>query len=319
MEHELPAYPIIDGHVDVIYRLMDGEKNISFHELSEGPVTLDKLEAGKIRVFAAALYCPDTQNGPDWSLDYLKRLLAFTETGLKPLKHIETAQDLEACYTHGRETGFLLLLENADALVDGSLDELHKKAVKVIGLTHVGRNRIGDGNGVSYPERLSTEGRRLVSKLDTDGFAIDIAHLSRPCFRDVLDLFRGPLISSHTGFRFFCDRARNLDKDQLRAIFERQGMVGIAADPAMLSTYGTASIEDVFKHIDWVVQKHGPRYVGLGSDFCGFAGINEGLEDISKLHDLTRHFHDHGYPPEAITDILGGNWYRFYSSLLQTR
>jgi membrane dipeptidase len=316
MERETSVYPIIDGHVDVVYQMMSEERDIPFREINDGPVTPDKLEAGDVRVLTIALYCPDSQNGPGAAEAYLKRLLNLAESHLAPLTHIKTAHDLSSSYQNRENRGYVLLLENADALIDFSLDRLLDAGLKVVGLTHVGRNRIGDGNCVSYPGRLTGEGIELVKALDESGFALDVAHLSPPCFRHVLDLFHGPLITSHTGFRFFCDKARNLDEDQLRHIFERGGMVGIAADPEMLSTSNTAGIEDTFKHIDWVVQKFGPRHVGLGSDFCGFGRINRGLEDISHLQDLTASFHDHGYPEDAIEQIMGRNWYEFYSALL---
>jgi membrane dipeptidase len=317
MEPSFQTPAVVDGHVDILYRMMNGDKELHFHELSEGPVTPDKLKAGKIRVFIAALYCPDDRNGPNSALTYLERLLALSETHLTRLQHIRTLKELDDSYRFGADTGFLLLLENADALIECRLERLNECGLRVVGLTHIGRNRIGDGNGVANPEHLTNEGKKLLKKLDAGGFAIDVAHLSDPCFWDVMSRFHGPKISSHTGFRFFCNKPRNLEEDQLKALFEAGGMVGIAADPEMLSMDNTASINDVFKHIDWVVQKYGPRHVGLGSDYCGFGRINRGLEDISKLLDLTKHFDARGYPAEAVSQILGGNWHQFYSSLLR--
>ena len=78
-----------------------------------------------------------------------------------------------------------------------------------------------------------------------------------------------------------------------------------------------AGVEEIYKHIDWVSQKYGPGYVALGSDFCGFDMANEDVADISQYSVLTRVLREHGYPSDAIADIMGGNWYRFYSSLLK--
>ncbi len=84
----------------------------------------------------------------------------------------------------------------------------------------------------------------------------------------------------------------------------------------MLTGSNTAYIEDVFRHIDWVVQKYGPEMVALGSDFCGFVGLNKGLQDISKLGKLEGIMRRSGYPEDSIRRIMGENWYHFYRALL---
>ena len=143
------------------------------------------------------------------------------------------------------------------------------------------------------------------------------AHLAEPGFRDLTRLCEGPLISSHTGVRALADIPRNLDRSQVAAILERKGVIGIAADPAMLTPSGEASIQDIFRHIDWIAQSFGADGIGIGTDFCGFRTVNTGFEDITKLADLARVMREHGYPEPGIRKIMGGNWRVFYESLLR--
>jgi membrane dipeptidase len=318
MQKGHPSHRVIDGHIDIIYEMMRHHLHVPFHQLSDAPVTSKKLAAANVRVLVTALYCPDSQNGPQTAAACLQELFQYADSYLSGLNHIKTSKELEACFTADDLSmpGTVLLLENADALLDLDLSVLKSRALKVVGLTHAGKNRIGDGNGVSSPGGLTKEGKQLLTRLEREGFAIDVAHLSDPCFSDVLDGFTGPLISSHTGFRFFCRKPRNLDEHQLRALMERKGIVGIAVNPEMLSDNDQASVQDVFRHIDWVVQSYGPDHVALGSDFCGFDVTCEGMEDISKFADLTRILDEHGYPESAIRSIMGENWYRFYNSHL---
>jgi len=319
MQQEYLTCPVIDGHVDIVYEMMRHHENIPFHRLSESPVTPDKLAAGNVRIVVTALYCSDSRNGPETAAACLQELFRYADSYLMPqLDHIKSVQELESCFAAGSGSppGTLLLLENADALMELDLTVLKSKALKVVGLTHAGRNRIGDGNSVPSPTGLTREGKHLAKRLEREGFALDVAHLSDPCFWDLVDSFHGPLISSHTGFRFFCPKPRNLDKDQLKTLIERNGLVGVSVNPEMLSEDNQASLQDVFKHIDWVVQSYGPDYVALGSDFCGFDVICEGLEDISKFPDLAEKLVKSGYPADAVSKIMGGNWYRLYASLL---
>src|SRR5713226_8515403 len=66
------------------------------------------------------------------------------------------------------------------------------------------------------------------------------------------------------------------------------------------------SWEKIIEHIDHVVKLVGPDHVGLGSDFDG-ADMPEGLEDCSKLPNITEALLRKGYSDADIRKILGGN------------
>ena len=311
-----PGFPIIDGHVDLIYEMMRHHHGTGFRDLAAGPVTLEKMVRGNVRVIVTALYSPDSMNGEKKARAHLEGLLDYADSHLQGIKQVTSEKDLFSCYDSDLQPGTLFLVENADALLEMDLDRLLMRKIKVIGLTHAGRNRIGDGNSVHNPRGLTGEGKNLVRRLVDKGFILDVAHLSDPSFRDVLKLFDGPLISSHTGFRFFVPKPRNLGEEEIKRIAERKGIIGVSVNPEMLSMDNIVGIHDVFRHIDWIVQRYGPDIVAIGSDYCGFDCVNQGMKDISCLKDLEDIMAVQGYPEEAIKKILGWNWYLFYSSLL---
>ena len=309
--------PCMDGHVDLLYDLMRRHPGTPFPDCEDGHVTLDKLQQGQVAAFVTALYCPDAHNGSGTANAYLEGLFRYARTHLSGLQQIRSRQDLENCYTGDASQGTFFLLENADALVDFSVETLLKNGVKAVGLTHAGSNRLGDGNAVVTPRGLKSAGKKLLKELGRQGLALDVAHLSEPCFYDAVDLFEGPLLSSHTGFRFFCDSPRNLTAQQINILLERDGVIGITVNPEMLSSDARAGIEDVTRQVDWFVQQHGVTHLGIGTDFGGFDVTNPGLEDISKLPDLAKELLGLGYTPDAVRDIMGANWVRFYSRLFK--
>jgi membrane dipeptidase len=311
-------YAAIDSHVDLLYDLVRRHPEIPLQEVSDAWVSLPKLAEGEVRVIVSAVYCMDAFNGPITAADNLRYLLDYAGRNLRKPETIRTAEDLEACYHGSGDPGALLLLENADALVEFPPEVLRSRGFRVVGLTHVGRNRVGDGNSVPDPEGLTPAGRNLVRELDRLGFAIDTAHLSDPVFREVDDLFSGPLISTHTGLRALCNTPRNLSDEQVSIILSRGGIVGIAAYPGMLSVDGRADISHVFRQIDRLVQKFGPHGVGIGSDFGGYDTVCDGFEDHSRLPKLAELLADAGYPDTAIQDIMGGIWFRFFFNLLRS-
>lgn len=308
---------IVDGHVDLPFYMMRQKEDQPLSALEDGPFTLGKMKEAGVRLFAGALYCQDKFNG-EGSLGHLKEILGFTLDHFDGIMVVKKSPDLERIKTEPDGLGTLLLLENADALAGNPLfvDELMEAGLRVVGLTHMGPNRLGDGNAVHYSDGLTDEGREVVRVLTEQGLLIDVAHLHPGCFWQLLDLCEGPIISSHTGIRNLCDIQRNLDLEQAGEIFARDGMVGITFNPEMLSLEGRARVEDIFVHMDMLVQKFGPDHVGIGSDFCGFEGAAEEMEDITKVPNLTRLMLAHGYGQEAVGKIMGLNWLRLYESIL---
>jgi membrane dipeptidase len=69
------------------------------------------------------------------------------------------------------------------------------------------------------------------------------------------------------------------------------------------------SWERIVEHIDHAVKIAGADHVGLGSDFDG-ATMPVGMEDCSKLPNITRALLERGYSEADIRKILGGNTLR---------
>lgn len=68
----------------------------------------------------------------------------------------------------------------------------------------------------------------------------------------------------------------------------------------------------VLDHIDYVVNLVGVDYVGLGSDFDGVTFLPKGLEDCSKLPEITKELVRRGYSESDIKKILGENFMRVF-------
>lgn len=232
---------------------------------------------------------------------------------LEGLTQVTSSGELTEIYRNTDQPGILYLLENADALVDDPIGLWVGRGICAVGLTHAGENRIGSGNGVKNPTGFTTAGRRVIRELERNRIVIDVAHLSDPCFWELVDLFAGPLVSSHTGLRRFCNLPRNLSDEQVRIVMERGGLIGITVNPEMLALNGRAGISKVCEQVDSLVQHYGDAGVAIGTDFGGFDILSTGLENPGCLQALTAVMHERGYPLSAIQGIMGENWVRFYS------
>ena len=68
-------------------------------------------------------------------------------------------------------------------------------------------------------------------------------------------------------------------------------------------------------HIEHVIDLVGVDYVGLGSDYDGIEMPPKGLEDISKMGNITKELRHRGYSDEDIKKILGENFMRVMSQV----
>ncbi|MBI5779774.1 MAG: dipeptidase [Planctomycetes bacterium] len=219
--------------------------------------------------------------------------------------------------------GFLINIEGGNPLNKdvGILKVFYELGVRSLGLTHNPHNDLGDGIGIKRPRGLTSFGKTVVRELNRLGMLIDVAHLARPGFRDVARIAKGPFISSHTGVRALRDIPRNLDDEQIKEICRRQGVMGVFYLPDYLKAFkrkkDSATIKDVVNHIQYIADKFGVDYVGLGSDWDGYGGVTYGLEDCSCLPNITQELVRRGFNRNEIRKILGGNFVRVIKQILK--
>lgn len=75
-----------------------------------------------------------------------------------------------------------------------------------------------------------------------------------------------------------------------------------------------ATLNDVVDHIEYVVKLVGIDHVAIGSDFDG-GGKVVGLEDVSKLGNITKELLKRGYKKEEIEKIWSGNFMRVFKEV----
>jgi membrane dipeptidase len=98
------------------------------------------------------------------------------------------------------------------------------------------------------------------------------------------------------------------DPDGLRrAMQEARNAVG--------GSDGRATLADVVKHINHVVEIAGVDAVGLGSDFDGIGCTPEGLDSVDKWPNLTRALLEEGYTALEIRKIYGENTLRLMAEV----
>ncbi len=224
------------------------------------------------------------------------------------LRLVKTARELEACRRDG-VIGALLGIEGAHAL-EGDLDrvaEFSRRGVRYIGFLHFSANEAGYpayGRGRNDAAGLTAFGFELVRRCEAAGVLVDLAHINRRGFLDACSIATRPPIVSHTGVLGAHDHWRNIDDDQLRAVADLGGVVGVIFYPRYLGSDGLAGVVDHVRHILDVVGEDTPA---LGSDWDGMIIPTRELRDPRGLPLLTDAMLEAGISARVVAKILRGN------------
>lgn len=220
--------------------------------------------------------------------------------------------------------GYVLSLEGADSILSmGHLHRAYEEGLRAIGPAHYGPGRYA--NGTDSTEGLPERGRELLREMDRLGMILDVSHLNDACLREALDLYRGPVWASHSNARALVDHNRQLPDWALRALVDRDTVIGISFDAWMLvpgwergvSTPDGSGVtlRQVVDNVDYVCQIAGnARHVGIGSDLDGGFGREQcpgdvdTIADVQKLAPLLR---ERGYDAADVEAALSGNFVRF--------
>jgi membrane dipeptidase len=264
-------------------------------------------------------------DSPWWgSLELLDMMWREAEESDDTLAICLDHRDIDAAMAAGR-IAVVLTMEGAFPLEEGSdplinLRTLHRLGVRSLQLVGQGWNRLTDARG-DHPhpsEGLTSLGVDVIREMNRLGMVIDVAHVPDPdpAFEDVIAASQDPVIDSHRGVRGGAYLPRNIGDERIRTIAETGGVIGLQFFSAVLTDDPNrrATVEDLIRHVDHIVEVAGAEYVALGPDFLEPTLIDRrpdhyasGLEDVTQMTRVVEVLVGHGYSDGDIRKILGEN------------
>jgi membrane dipeptidase len=192
--------------------------------------------------------------------------------------------------------GYIMSLEGADSIVTlKHLERSYEHGLRALGPAHYGPGRYAHGTDAEGP--LPPAGKDLLKEMQRLGIILDVTHLNDECFWDALEIYDGPLWASHQNCRTLAPWNRQFADDQIKAVIERGGVLGMAFDAIMMvpgwrhyvskaSDY-QLKIERICDHVDHICQLAGSaRHVGIGTDLDGGYGTEQMPMDMNSIADL---------------------------------
>ncbi|MCX6625481.1 MAG: membrane dipeptidase [Acidobacteria bacterium] len=244
------------------------------------------------------------------------------------MRQVRTSGDLTrqlAAWESGdRAVGYILAMEGADPIVNpAQSEEWFDLGLRCVGIAHYGPSAYAHGTGCEGG--LTPAGRELLKAMRSLGMILDATHIAAESFWEALELFDGPVHASHNNCRSLVPGDRQFTDEQIRALVERNAVIGVAFDSWMLQPgwkldNNRATIEDAVNHIDHICQIAGnTAHAAIGSDLDGGYGTEQTPVDLNTIADLQKIpaiLRGRGYSESDVAGVMHGNWVRFFTESL---
>jgi membrane dipeptidase len=316
---------IIDAHNDsLVARMARGDAVDLTQEPRGYHVDLPRLRAGGVTALFSMVGDTDLVRALRLLDAVHQHAQQYPDDFLVP----RTAADIRRAKADGK-IALVCQLESSTCLCGelASLRMLHRLGVRVAGLTHgethdeygLQKERshfdfctLADreqartlGNG------LTDFGREAVREMNRLGIVVDLAHANDATFYETLELSTEPVAFSHGNAFALSRHWRNLTDDQLRALADNGGVIGISFVPKFVQQDEQGTLHRVVDHIAYVLDLVGEEHVGIGADFDGMGRDTvPAPAHVGLMPELTQAMLRRGLPEAVISKVLGGNFLR---------
>ncbi len=252
----------------------------------------------------------------------LDRLLGVFATVEDRFAIVRTEAEYRAARAAGKHGAFLGV-QGGNAF-DGepdALDRVPDQLLLRVTLVHLSSSSFGATSSplrAGRDEGLTPAGREMVHRLESKKIFCDLAHVSKRGFWDAVEEHdrSQPLLVTHTGVSGAFEHWRNLDDDQLRAVADSGGTVGVMYQSSFLGDpYMGGKAERVVDHLQHIVATVGEDHASLGSDWDGAILPPRDLKSPLELPRLVDIMLGRGMGEGTIRKILGENFLRVVAAV----
>lgn len=255
-------YIIVDGHVDLPYRMkkagfMLKKEVMDVSKETEGNFDYPKSKAGGLDAPFMSIYIPSTYQVTGGAKRFADSLIDMI--GKLPVAYPElfalanTPADIEANFAKG-VLSLPMGMENGAPIEDdiNNVAYFFDRGIRYVTLTHATDNQISDS---SYDTTgtwngLSEFGEQVVKEMNRVGILVDISHVSDSAFYDAMKIVRAPVIASHSSCRKFTPGfERNMSDDMIKVLGENKGVIHINFGSTFLSKESRDKFKAMEEHL----------------------------------------------------------------------
>jgi membrane dipeptidase len=184
----------------------------------------------------------------------------------KILQRVRTVADILTAKANGR-TGLIYGLQDGVGFEDNvdRLSALWQLGIRIIQPTYNRRNLLGDGCMEPANAGLSRDGIKSIELMNELGILVDLSHCGRQTAADAIKASSKPVAFTHSGAYTLAEHPRHRTDDEIRAVAETGGVIGIYIMP-YLAKGRQPTAADVIAHLEHAINIAGEDHVSMGTD-----------------------------------------------------
>ena len=173
------------------------------------------------------------------SIEEMQEELSIQTEKINIIENLKTVKNLikqEALIPENID--YIIGIEGLDYLKKiEDIDILYNLGVKSVNPVWNNHNQFGTGvrpcKIINKEKGLTQLGKKLINKLIKTGIAIDVSHSDEETFWDIIEIckihknLKPKIFASHSNCKTICNVPRNLSNEQIKAIKEFNGIIGI--------------------------------------------------------------------------------------------
>lgn len=230
---------------------------------------VDQILASGTRAISITLTDPKVDQADAFDL-MMKDLADYNLYFRKHQSHYRVARNVMDIEVARRENKLAIFynLQNSTP-IDKDLSRvalLKSLGLTAVQLTYNDQNHSGAGCFAKGDTGLTPFGRQLLDQMASDRMLVDLSHAGMKTMADAIAASPRPVIISHTACRALRKHPRNTTDENIRALADRGGVMGMAQMRTFMTDAKTDNLDVYFDHIEHAVKVAGVDHVGIGSD-----------------------------------------------------
>jgi membrane dipeptidase len=279
-----------------------------------------------------------------YEISYYQALIEAHPDVFMQIRH---ADDFATCKRTDR-FGIIFSFESATCLGDNldNIELFRGLGVRVMQLSYNLTSPFGAGVLSPSGSGLTDLGKKAVERMNELGVALDLSHANPATTSAAMAVSKKPVLITHAGCSAVHAHPRNKTDEQLRALADKGGVVGIYDLFYLAPSPRQPNLDDYLRHMAHALSVCGEDHVGIGSDAAfgtafttpeeradwdkeqqkrnatGMAApeedrypYTEGLNRADRALVIADGLLRRGYPGRVVEKVLGANFVRAFREI----
>lgn len=224
---------------------------------------------------------------PPYSSDNIRRMEQIMDIAKKELDNanegIKIILNSDDIFDESNRFKLMLGMEGLGHIGEdlSLISKYYDFGVRHASLTWNDQNKLATG-AIQDPSRgLQPLGKQAVKEVERLKMILDVSHLNEKSFWDLMGTATKPVIASHSNASSLCKHSRNLTDDQIKALANSGGLIGMNSFGEFVAEdKSKRDIDRLMNHVVHIADMVGVEHLAAGFDFCDYI-------DDSSLADFS--------------------------------